>query len=315
MSTAEISLNHAPLTDCTKNTTPAVSVIVASYNYADYVEKTVRSVLNQTFRDLEVVAVDDGSSDSSLSVLHRLAEQDPRVRVFTHPDAGNHGLPDTLRLGLTEAHGEYVAFLESDDLWQPQCLELRMAALAAHPEAEVVFNAVEPLPMPGADTGWFDSYVPRIMAEHAQRGTQSFRLDTALLLENKIPTFSCAMLRRERLLACDFQTPVPRWLDWWLWMQVALQCRFVFVPEPLTRWRLHTVSYNHKVELPNYLTDSRALWLAFRGRFLNHFRAHAPTAALMLRLPYQVRLGARLCLTATQSSPLETFRRIRGRFK
>lgn len=303
---------HPP---CDRPACPLISVIVASYNYAPYVAEAIRSVLAQSFGELEVLVVDDGSADGSLQIVRDLAAEDSRVRVFTHPDNANHGLPATLQRGLAEARGEFVAFLESDDMWHPQCLEQRLKALAETPEADVVFNAVAPLPMPGANTSWFDSYVPRIMEEHKKRGPHAFGLEIPLLAENKIPTFSCAMVRRARLLACSFNAPVPRWLDWWLWMQLAQDCLFRFVPEALTLWRLHPASYNHKIRFNNYMDDSRDLWAGFRKQFLAKYRQRKSPAALLLCLPHHARLALRFCMIAKYSSPLETIRRIRSRLK
>lgn len=294
---------------------PAVSVIVASYNYAQYIEEAVRSVLLQTCSDLEVVVVDDGSTDSSPALLHKLAAEDPRVRVLFHADGGNHGLPATLQRGLAEAKGQWVAFLESDDVWHPTCLAARLSCLektSTPAEVCAIFNAIEALPMPGADTSWFDGYVPRVMQTHARRGTAPFRLETSLLFENAIPTFSCAMIRKETLVACDFAAPVPRWLDWWLWMQVALRGTFVFVPEQLTQWRLHAASYNHTVVPTGYRDDIRAQWIGFRQIFKEHTE-QTLLANLLLRLPYLTPAAVRLCRMATQGSPMATFRRIRSR--
>ena len=204
---------------------PAVSIIVASYNYEQWLPQALQSALDQYVADFELLVVDDGSADGSPAVAREFAARDARVRVLTHADGGNHGLPATLALGLAAARGQWTAFLEADDVWLPDTLSLRLAA-AAGTDAGVIFNDVELWPMPGAATGWFTGYVPRVMAGHARRGgagQRDFSLCGPMLVENVIPTFSCAMVRTELLRACDWQSPVPRWTDWWLWCQLA--CR------------------------------------------------------------------------------------------
>lgn len=96
--------------------TSQISVIVASYNYAHFLGDTLNSILNQSWTNFEVIVIDDGSSDNSVAVASKFAAIDSRIRVFRHPDGKNHGLAVTLQRGLSLAHGEFIAFLESDDL-------------------------------------------------------------------------------------------------------------------------------------------------------------------------------------------------------
>lgn len=301
---------------------PAVSVIIASYNYETYLDEALHSARNQTRRDIEIIVVDDGSSDHSVEVAERHAAEDARVRVLRHPDHQNHGLPATLRLGIQAATGDWIAFLESDDIWLPDCLTLRLKAVAAN-DAGAVFNAVEPLVMPGADTGWFDSYVPRVMQEHRDRVARlhrgphaAFPLHKALLFENKIPTFSCIMVRRALLERVSFESPVPRWLDWWIWMRIARKANFCFVDQPLTLWRLHPKSYNHKIAFSRYLEDGRALWNGFRREHRRAFwDSGERLAALFLALPFWARLIARFFMIARERGLSETVVRIKSRLK
>jgi len=95
------------------DTDPKVSVVIPVYNTMDYLEECVRSVLKQSLTDIEVICVDDGSTDDSLQILSRFAETDKRVRIATQ---GNRGLSATRNRGLELAHGKYVLFLDSDDV-------------------------------------------------------------------------------------------------------------------------------------------------------------------------------------------------------
>ncbi len=108
---------------------PRVSVVIPLYNKASSVGASVVSVLRQSFADLELIVVDDGSTDDSPSAVRAVG--DPRLRILAQPNAG----PGAARnRGLAEAGGEYVAFLDADDEWQPELLQLAVAALEAHPE-------------------------------------------------------------------------------------------------------------------------------------------------------------------------------------
>lgn len=103
-----------------------ISVIIPVYNMEQYIEKSVRSVIDQTWRDLELIVVDDGSTDATGEILRRLAAQDARIRVIHQENGGVSAARNT---GLAEASGEYVAWLDGDDQMQPQALEKLNAAI------------------------------------------------------------------------------------------------------------------------------------------------------------------------------------------
>lgn len=93
------------------------SVIVASYNYQDYIRETLDSLVNQTYKNFEVIVVDDGSSDDSVQIIREYEKKYPFVHLYQHANGKNKGLPETLLLGLNKSKGEFIAFCESDDKW------------------------------------------------------------------------------------------------------------------------------------------------------------------------------------------------------
>lgn len=113
-------------------TRPTVSVVIPTYNYARYVGDAIDSVLAQTVPPLEVVVIDDGSTDDTPTVLAKYGD---RIRAIRQE---NQGLSAARNAGIREARGEWVAFLDSDDAFHPRKLELQLAALAAHPELKLV---------------------------------------------------------------------------------------------------------------------------------------------------------------------------------
>ena len=115
-----------------------VSVVIPTYNRAHTVIDAVRSVLTQRYRDLELIVVDDGSTDDTAARLAAIA--DPRLRVIT----GRHaGVSAARNLGVSKASGQLVSFLDSDDLWHPDKLAVEVAFLARHPEVHAVFTDLE----------------------------------------------------------------------------------------------------------------------------------------------------------------------------
>ena len=93
-----------------------VSVVVPIYNADKYLEDTIRSVLHQSYPSFELLLIDDGSKDNSLSIAHRYATLDPRIKVLTHEDNRNKGVSATRNLGIVKAQHEWIALLDSDDL-------------------------------------------------------------------------------------------------------------------------------------------------------------------------------------------------------
>ncbi len=106
---------------------PLVSVIMPVYNAAAWLRRSVESVLTQSHRKLELVAVDDGSRDESLTILETFAGRDDRVRIQRQPSNG--GVASARNAGLAAAQGDYVAFLDADDWWHPAKLERQLSSM------------------------------------------------------------------------------------------------------------------------------------------------------------------------------------------
>lgn len=98
-----------------------VSVVIPVYNVELYVEKAVRSIMSQTLKEIEIIVVNDGSTDSSLNIVRKLANEDSRIQIISNP---NHGLSVARNLGIYRAIGEYIYFFDSDDWLEPNALEL-----------------------------------------------------------------------------------------------------------------------------------------------------------------------------------------------
>lgn len=121
---------------------PVVSAIIPFLNGQEYIEEAIESVLAQTYDRWELWLVDDGSTDGSTRIARRYAAQHPRkIRYLEHDRHENRGASASRNLGIRHAHGEYVAFLDCDDVWLPEKLEQQVALLEAHPEAGMLVGA------------------------------------------------------------------------------------------------------------------------------------------------------------------------------
>ena len=117
--------------------TPKVSVIIPTYNRAHLVGRAIRSVLNQTYQDFEIIVVDDGSTDNTEEVVKSF--NDPRIRYIRHEE--NKGAAAARNTGIKAAKGKFIAFQDSDDEWLPKKLEKQMEAFDnASPKVGVVYT-------------------------------------------------------------------------------------------------------------------------------------------------------------------------------
>lgn len=124
---------------------PRVSVVMPVYNGAAYLDAAIRSVIGQTFTDWELLVIDDGSTDDSAAIA--AAHADPRIRLLRND--GNRGLPYTRNRGIDEARGEYLAFLDADDIALPPRLATQVAFLDKHQDHVGVGGWVQPIDATG----------------------------------------------------------------------------------------------------------------------------------------------------------------------
>ena len=129
---------------------PLVSVVIASYNAAATLDQTIESVLCQTIANIEVVVVDDGSSDGTPDLVRELMGTDRRIRLIEQRNAG----PSSARnRGVELARAETIAFIDADDLWKPDHLALNLANLDADKQLGASFSACEIIDLHGRSTG------------------------------------------------------------------------------------------------------------------------------------------------------------------
>lgn len=126
------------------NYEPLVSVIVIFLNEERFLQEAIDSVFAQTYRAWELILVDDGSTDTSSKIAQLCAEQYPeKVQYLTHEGQTNRGMSTSRNLGIARSGGEYIGFLDADDVWFPDKLEEQVAVLAANPEASMVYGPTE----------------------------------------------------------------------------------------------------------------------------------------------------------------------------
>jgi glycosyltransferase involved in cell wall biosynthesis len=218
---------------------PTVSVIIPSYNAADLVVKAIKSVLTQDFAGIEVLVVDDGSTDGTAQLVGETFS-DPRVRLLQHPDGKNHGVCASRRLALTIASGEYVAFLDADDYYLPDKFTRHVAILEKHPEAVLVHGTIVFSSIPGAeDQGPFTFPMPDGIFEYDCLGFGNFLLGCHICN-------STVVCRRRALHFTDLPHSLAFQIeDWLLWTYIAGRGTFIYDKIPLTVYNANPQGYTY----------------------------------------------------------------------
>jgi glycosyltransferase involved in cell wall biosynthesis len=201
-----------------------VSVVIPTYNCAGFLGEAIRSVLAQTFQDFEIIVIDDASTDDTQAALQTFTS---RVRSIRQDRAG----PSVARnRGILEAQGEWIAFLDADDLWRPTKLARQIQYGHDHPEAVLIYTDFTRGPKPGANN---ESRLKDFKPRHP---IDSFH---ALLAENFIAT-PTVLVRRDALARSGLFDPSLRGSeDLELWLRLARIGAFGFVDEVLADVRQH----------------------------------------------------------------------------
>ncbi|MCJ8281127.1 MAG: glycosyltransferase [Rivularia sp. ALOHA_DT_140] len=202
-------------------TMPLISVVVPVYNGEQTIKETIESVLNQTFTNLELIVVNDGSLDSTLNVISHI--KDPRLKVFSYRNAG---VAITRNRGIEQSQGEYIAFLDADDLWTSDKLEAQLKALQSNRKAAVAYSWVDYID----ESGDF--------LHHGNHITVNGNAYEQMLVENVLENGSNPLIRREALINVGgFNQSLTPAEDWDMWLRLAAVYDFVTVPYPQILYR------------------------------------------------------------------------------
>ena len=274
-----------------KNDMPLISVIIPVYNSEKTIRETLEAVLKQTFSDFEVIVINDGSKDSTLEIISSI--QDSRLKVFSYP---NSGISPSRNRGFFHASGEFIAFLDHDDLWTPDKLESQLRALQENSQAAVAYS-------------WTDliDESSRFRGE-CSRTNVNGNAHAKLLSANFLHTASNPLIRKEALIQVGgFDESVFGPEDWDLFLRLAAHYHFVAVPHAQVLFRVTAGSASTNVSrqeaeslkvierafnqapeslqhLKKYSLSNLYMYLTFKALEVPSGRQNGFTAARCLRL-------------------------------
>lgn len=273
-------MTMADTTGKQQGTSPALSIVIPSYNVAPYIEAAIVSALDQVFTDLEVVVVNDGSTDETPAIIQRIADEraDPRLRIIHRP---NGGLSAARNTGIEAARGEFIGFLDSDDIWHPAKAQKHMAQLRADPSIGISFSYSAYIEEGGKPTGGFlfakktePTLHDMIRRNHIGNGS------TPIV---RRACFEVAGVFREELKSCE---------DYEMWCRIlwSTDFRAEAIGEPLTSYRLRDSSLSFNFD--KFILNADLAMIAlrremkhvperlFRSGHAEHYRVAAWKAAL-----------------------------------
>ena len=209
---------------------PLVSAFMKSFNHERFIAEAIESVLTQDFEDLELIIVDDASTDASREIVERYAEQDPRIRVIFHER--NLGISKVVNDGIDAARGKFVSQIDSDDVWVTDKLTKQLAVLEED-ENVIVWSEGELIDENGRSLGKSFSEKDRSVSKK-----KSGDLFETLLSGNYI-FGSTLMYKRTNLGDLRYDKRFLYNNDYKFLLQLAHNYKFCYVAEPLAKYRVH----------------------------------------------------------------------------
>ena len=222
---------------------PLVSIVIPAFNAERFLAEAVESALSQTLRALEIIVVDDGSTDGTARIAMGFGDQ---IRYLHQPNSRQAAARNR---GIREARGELLAFLDADDVWRRDKLQKQLAVLERHPSAGLVYSGIEVIDADGTPVR---QRLPEPLGDQL----------SAILLGNNSGLFAgSTMLVRRAALVCVglFDENLPPCEDTDLCWRIATRYSVRFVAEPLVRYRLHSGNTH-----ANVANSTRAWKLLYR---------------------------------------------------
>jgi glycosyltransferase involved in cell wall biosynthesis len=276
---------------------PLVSVVIAAFNMGNFVAQTVESVTNSSYGNLEIIVVDDGSTDNTKDAIDSLLS-DNRVRYIYQENAGQTRAKNR---GVEESSGAFIAFCDADDYWVSEKLELQLPFFD-EPKVGVVYSEV--------------SYVNdkgELYEKPAPYERFSGKVTEQLLLKNFVP-FGTAIFRRECITVCGgFNEQYKMGIDWDLWLRYSLKWEFAYLPVSTYVYREWDgqMSNNHRgryesafLILSNFEAEfgkeveSKALKKAWADNYISRGVLYAKKEGLITKPILDVLKGLRITPTA-----------------
>lgn len=215
---------------------PLVSVILPVYNGERYLAEAIDSALEQTYSNIEIIAVDDGSTDDTPVILENYSQQ-AGILSLAHEKRRNRGVSYSRKLAVDKAQGKYIAFLDADDMFLPEKIARQVEELEAHPDIILCHHDVEQL----TETEKNPLRKNRFTLARDER--QYLLADEPYFLIKNYICNPTVMVRSSTLKTLPFYSrQLFQFEDWLMWTLLAEHGSFLFLPDKMTHYRYHTAA-------------------------------------------------------------------------
>lgn len=240
---------------------PKVTVVIPAYNAMRYLPETMETVLNQTYTDFEVLVINDGSTDDTPKWVDELSKKEPKVRMVSQ---ANQGLAGARSAGVIHARGEYIAYIDADDLWESTKLAKQVQCLEENPEVALVYTWTALADERGNPTG-------RVVASDAEGYVWEKLTEMNFVCCGSTPMIRRSCFDEVGLFALDV-SPSD---DWDMWLRLAAKYPFKVIKEPLIYYRQHSnnssrkcqhILETHRIVIERNFTSVPTEKLHFRNR-------------------------------------------------
>ena len=245
---------------------PLVSILIPVYNCRPYLDAAMSSILAQTYKDFEVVVIDDGSTDGSSEDLARFAQQDSRVRIITQ---SNQGLPKTLLRGQQLCCGKYIARMDGDDIATPERLEKQMAFMEANPDVGICGAFARTV---DADGDPMRIFTPPVDYAGIDKKLMEGRASAII--------HPLAFMRKEALEKAGGYRTDEELEDLGLFLRMAETTKMANIPEVMLDYRMHLKSTNYQRRMRHAELTQQIVELAWK-------RSHLPGTCPKLQMPHR----------------------------
>lgn len=213
---------------------PTISVIIPTYNRANYLKNSIQSVISQTIKDIEIIIINNYSTDTTLDVISSFDDQ--RIKIINFKNGGV--IARSRNQGMVQSTGKYITFLDDDDIWCPYKLELQINYMESHPDFGAVYSNAIIIDEEDNKKGF-------LLDRSSAKDGHIFQH----LLGGNFITILTVLMRRELLESIGLFNEEPSLIaaeDYEYWMRIALKFEFGYIDKPLAFYRIHSTSMSKR---------------------------------------------------------------------
>jgi glycosyltransferase involved in cell wall biosynthesis len=218
-----------------------LSVIIPSYNHEKFIERTLKSLEEQTFQDFEIILIDDGSTDRTVEMAKKV---NSRAKIFVQQ---NQGVDATRNRGVELSKGKYICFVDSDDMSAPERFERQIEVMENDPEIGLVYSDASIIDTEDNIIGRFNDVYPVVRGNLAEK----------LIAHYCFVSIATVMIRKETFLKTGFFDPSRFAIEYMKWIEIALVSKTYYDPRPFAYVRRHETNTSKIIKKAEWSAKTR----------------------------------------------------------